>query len=117
TTAKGSTYEVAQDGTTIRNKAERAEHPGDFGPQPKSERTFYVTPGDAIKLGEIQTSGGGQRSVAISPDGRAGIRYEDGASKGKIERRSVVPISDRPEVGKIPVELWDGGRRVHFGNE
>ena len=42
TTAKGSTYEVLPDGTTIRNKASRVEHPGDEGIKPQSQRTVYL---------------------------------------------------------------------------
>jgi hypothetical protein len=118
TTAKGSTYEVLPDGSTVRDKAARPEHPGESGPQPKSDTTFYVTPEDAQTLGEFQVQGGsGKRSVELLPTGEAGVRYVDGKDAGKFEGRTVVAIQKQPAVGLIPVELWDGGKKVHFGNE
>lgn len=117
TTAKGSTYEIAPDGSTTRNKAARPEHPGEFGPQPRSERTFYVSPADAQRLGEFQAQGGARRSVSETAAGRIGVRYESGPHAGKFEKRTVVTAQREPTVGAIPVEIWDGGRRVHFGNE
>ena len=39
------------DGTTTRTKATRAEHPGEEGVQPTSEKTWYVTPEQAEILG------------------------------------------------------------------
>lgn len=41
-TSKGSFYELHEDGTTTRDKAKRPEHK-DFGPQPKSDKTYYLT--------------------------------------------------------------------------
>lgn len=117
TTAMGSTYEVTEAGTTIRNKAARTEHPGEFGPQPESERTFYVRPEDAERLGEFQAQGGPRSSVAMVDQNRAGVRYEEGGSAGKFERRTVVSTQDEPARGLIPVELWKNGQSVHFGNE
>ncbi len=120
TTEKGSTYQVQPDGTTIRNKAARDEpgHEGDFGPQPQSDRTIYVAPEDANKLGEFQAQGGsGKRAIAFTSDGRAAVKYLDGKDAGKFERRTAVDFLDQPKVGHIPVELWNDGSRVHFGNE
>lgn len=112
-TALGSEYAVLPDGTTVRNKAPRPGH-ADSGPQPRSVRTFYVTSEDGKTLGEIQTQGGPQRTIQVSGD-QAGIRYEEGPSAGKVERRTVVPIVSTPRVGLLPAEIWEDGR-VHFGN-
>jgi hypothetical protein len=119
TTAKGSTYEVTDKGTTIRNKAARTDpgHEGDSGPQPESERTFYVSAEDAQKLGEFQTQGGPKKAIAFTQDGRAGVKYLEGDSEGKFERRTVVSTHDEPAQGLTPVELWKDGTRAHFGNE
>lgn len=57
TTSKGSVYQVNEDGSTIRTKAARPEHPGEEGLQPKSEKTWYITPEDSVKLGEFQAQG------------------------------------------------------------
>lgn len=117
-TSKGSTYQVHDDGTTTRTKAYRPEH-GDVeqGPQPRSQKTFYVTPEDANALSEIQTSGGGRRSLQTLGDTHAAVRYDDGPNAGKYERRTHVPITQEPTVGHIPVETFDDGKRHHFGNE
>jgi hypothetical protein len=117
-TAKGSTYSVHGDGTTSRNKAFRPEHgPAEQGHQPRSQATFYVTPAEANVLGEIQAKGGNaSRLVAPTGDGRYGIKYASGPNQGKFERRTLVSAQTEPGVGLIPVELWEGGKRVHFGN-
>lgn len=115
-TAKGSTYEINPDGTTSRNKAARPEHPGEQGPQPASQRTFYVTPEAVQALGEIQAQGYTERRQIVTDGKQAGIRYMDGKDAGKFERRTVIDVQDAPSVGLIPVELWKDGSTVHFGN-
>jgi hypothetical protein len=118
TTAKGSTYAVHDDGTTTRNKAYRPEHgPDEQGPQPRSEATFYVD-GDQLKaLGEFAARGGdGRRAVAPLGDGRWGVTYTTGKQAGKFERRTVITPHTAPAVGLMPVEVWDNGLKVHFGN-
>lgn len=118
-TAKGSEYVVHEDGTTTRDKAARPEHPGESGPQPRSESTVYVTPDNANKLGEFQAQGGiGTRSLGVDMEqGVIGVRYLSGKDAGKFEGRTVVPFETEPRVGLIPVERWDSGRQAHFGNE
>lgn len=119
TTAKGSTYEENEDGTTTRNKAARADlgHEGQEGPQPKSQRTFYVTPEHADQLGLFQTQGAtGKMAVVERADGTAGVKYLDGPNAGKFERRTVATVHTEPASGLIPVETWKEGTRVHFGN-
>lgn len=113
-TAKGSAYSVLDDGTTIRNKAPRPEHPGEAGPQPRSRETFYVSTEDAQKLGEVQAAGGPQRRLVTRGD-HAAVEYLDGPDAGKVERRTVVPIQREPAAGLTPVELW-GDAPPHFGN-
>lgn len=118
-TAKGSTYQITPDGSTIRNKAARPDigHEGQSGLQPKSEKTFYVAAEHADVLGEIQTQGGARRAIVVSSgDTHAAVKYLDGKDAGKLERRTLVPIQTQPAVGLTPVELWKDGERVHFGN-
>lgn len=119
TTAKGSEYIVHEDGSTSRNKAKRTEHL-DSGPQPRSQKTYYVTSENAEKLGEIQAIGKWDRSVKDRGDGTLGMYHETGPSAGKYEGRTVVPFETEPREGLTPVEIWKDGRgakNVHFGNE
>lgn len=116
TTSKGSTYQINEDGSTTRNKAARAEHPGEEGLQPKSEKTWYVTPEDSVKLGELQTVGTDKKIVQL-PNGQLGIQYVTGKDAGKIESRTLVDFSKEPKEGMIPVEAWDEGKKIHFGNQ
>jgi len=114
-TAKGSSYVVHADQTTTRDKAKRPEHE-DFGPQPRSEKTFYVSSEDAIKLAEFQTEGH-RRVITETGDGRIGVRYVEGKDSGKFEGRTVVKAESSPRVGLTPVEVFRSGSSVHFGNE
>lgn len=116
-TAKGSTYEVHADGTTTRNKAPRPEHPGEQGPQPRSQKTYYVKDPDELSL--LQTQGGAKMAIEAVPaeyGGGIGVKYLEGKDAGKFEKRTVMPFRDTPEVGWTPVEVWEDGTRVHFGN-
>jgi diguanylate cyclase (GGDEF)-like protein len=116
-TSKGSLYEVHPDGTTTRDKAYRPEHgPEEQGAQPRSQTTLYLKPDDVARLGEIQARGEA-RAVHPLPDGRWAVRYLDGNDAGKFERRTVVTPESEPAVGLTPVELWEDGRVVHFGNQ
>jgi len=115
-TSKGSTYEVGENGVTIRNKAARPEHPGQEGVQPASESTFYVDYEGLHKLGEIQTQGAGIKRIEIRGN-KAAMQYLEGKDAGKFESRTVTDIKTEPEVGLYPVELWNDGKTVHFGNE
>lgn len=120
-TAKGSTYTVKRDGTTIRDKAARTEHPGDAGIKERSKKTVYVTPDDAQKLAPPQGS----------------WRYADHNGQlslltrtletvwGRVPTASFIEYSTTPKQGLVPVELWNPRKlqnqdtygKVHFGNE
>jgi hypothetical protein len=114
TTEKGSVYEVQETGSTIRNKAPRPEHPGDYGLKPPSDKTWYVTKEQADQLSEIQTRGGPRKRIAQHADGRIGVQYLDGPDAGKFERRTMVTPSMTPQQGLHPVEVW--GDATHVGN-
>ena len=118
-TAKGSTYVVHDDGTTTRDKKARPEHPGQQGPQPRSEHTFYVDDKGAIALAEIQGEWGDQKvHIVTNPEGtHASLRIYHGKDADKLIERTITKTSNRPAVGMTPIELWDQGRTVHFGNK
>lgn len=116
-TSKGSSYEVQDDGTTIRNKSYHPEHgEKDKGIQPKSEDTFYLPIDEAQKLSIMQAKGGAKMAIAKDGDHYA-IKYADGTNAGKIIKDTVVKTEAKPKIGLIPVEIWNKGERVHFGNE
>lgn len=115
-TSKGSTYRVDGDGT-IRNKAYRQEHGvAEQGIQEKSQKTFYVDDKGLNALGEFQTKGT-EKVVSQTTDGRYGIKYVTGKDAGKFEKRTVTEVHTEPAVGLHPVELWNDGKTVHFGNK
>ena len=118
TTAKGSQYWQFEDGTTIRNKAARPEHPGDAGFKEQSQQTFFVTPEHADQMGSLmQATSRFSKQMAQNPrTGQWGVQYTSGPSAGKWERRTMGTVSPTPQVGMHPVEIWKGGRRFHFGN-
>ena len=123
-TAKGSTYQLHDDGTTTRNKAARPEHPGDEGEKPRSEKTYFLTPEQANALAPPQgrfriiDHGDGTLSVATPAKGkRWGIAES---------QRRVGPVETTPQPGLHPLELWSGSlskqgdrgyNAAHFGNE
>ncbi len=118
TTSKGSSYQVHADQTTTRNKAARTEHPGEQGPQPRSEKTYYLTEEQMNALSEIQAQDMGKRAIAEIPDGtgRIGVQYLDGKDKGKFEARTIVQPATQPTVGLYPLEIWES-KTEHFGNK
>jgi predicted RNA methylase len=123
TTAKGSTYEVHDDGTTTRNKAARADlgHEGDSGPKERSARTVYTndarvfSPPDSAKWRVIDHGDGTMSLATQNADGRWGISPES----------RNVKVESTPQVGLSPVELWKPGKfngltayaGVHPGNK
>lgn len=116
TTEKGSTYKLDKEGRTTRNKAFRPEHgEAEQGPQPKSEKTYFVSKEDADKLSLVQTQGG-PKKIYEFPDGKIGVMYLRGRHKGNIEAGTLITPKTNPEVGLTPLETWDNGNKVHFGN-
>ncbi|MDH2400459.1 hypothetical protein QCM77_10990 [Bradyrhizobium sp. SSUT18] len=126
TTAKGSTYQVHNDGTTTRNKAARSEvgHEGDFGLKDRSAKTVYVSPDQIGGFGapedtrwRVLDHGDGALSLATwnEQQDRWGI------SPGSRN----IKVSDTPSVGAHPLELWEpeqvngltAYRGMHPGNK
>lgn len=117
-TAKGSSYRLEANGQTTRDKAFRPEHgEAEQGPQPTSERTYYVEKSALDPLALFQAKGGPRMVLVDDGAGSLGLRYDSGADAGKMIAGTVVPFHDQPAVGLYPVEVWKGGSRVHFGNE
>lgn len=124
-TAKGSTYAVQADGTTVRNKKLRNDpgHEGDQGVKPKTDKTVYIPSAEAARLSAPDSAtwrvidhGDGTLSLATqNADGRWGVSPD----------AKNVPVTNEPAVGLTPIELWgkdkvykyDAFKTVHFGNE
>lgn len=116
-TEKGSTYQVTGGGQTVRDKAYRPEHGvKEQGIQPISERTVYVSKQALSALAEFKLQQNHSKRLVLIVGNQIGIQYLGGERDGKFEKRSITGYSSTPEVGLIPVELWNDGRRVHFGN-
>lgn len=111
-TARGSTYEVHEDGTTTRNKAARSDagHEGDSGPKPRTVKTIYAnTPDDAANLSAAGLQGLGPKGARIIiKDGKASLlTWNEKAGKWGISPgQRDIPVSTEPGIGKAPVELW-----------
>lgn len=137
-TESGSTYLIHGDRTTTRLKAPREEPPilGDSGPKPRSNRTVYVTPEDADRLGPPTPSLGWRSPGA--PPGRASrfvdngdgtiSRHENVIGEGfkEVEDKGNIPYREAPEVGTVPLQLYKpvtignnskGYVFSHFGNK
>jgi hypothetical protein len=121
-TAKGSTYEVQDGNTTVRNKAARPEHPGESGVQPQSVKTIYMPRSELEKFaGTHQNPEIGTEFIPTGPN-TAALRYTEdyGPRKaGEIVPGTEVSFTLEPEVGLNPVEILDfkNPRGIHFGNE
>jgi hypothetical protein len=115
-TAKGSIYVVHANHTTTRTKAKRPEHGEDHGLMPTSDLTFYVTYNNVLRLSEIQTRSPYERRILVAGN-QAAVQYLTGPNTGKCERRTLADIQFEPAVDLYPVELWNDGEVLHFGNK
>lgn len=123
-TAQGSIYTGFDNGTTIRDKAERQEHPGDTGVKEQSTKTVYLEPSAANRLGQGELPswryidhGDGTMSLS-SPNPVTG-------QWGIAPSQRAVKYWKQPGVGLVPLELWGSetihGKpaypKAHFGNQ
>jgi hypothetical protein len=122
-TAKGSQYELHEDGTTTRNKAERPEHPGDFGPKSKSAITLFLDPQQTEDV-LVAVSVGDQRMLVQEPDGSWTIMTRDPKTRkwGRAPGASGMQLATQPAMGLSPLEgLTQQGAGVfgnlHIGNQ
>ena len=117
-TAKGSKYQIHKDNTTTRDKAARPEHPGEKGIQPKSDVTMFVDSSVAAKL---KARIGGLFNIK-GPGGVKKVGFDAGSSKplvvtmkdGKVYRFAA---SNKPSIGKHPLEFWKDAQGPHLGNK
>src|SRR6056300_762208 len=121
-TKKGSTYEVKEGNTTVRDKAARKEHPGESGIQPQSVKTIYMPRSELEKFAGVhQNPDMPTEFVPTGPDTAALRLTKDWGPRkaGEILQGTEVKFTLEPEVGLNPVEILDfrSPRGIHFGNE
>ncbi len=118
-TALGSEYTVYPDGGTTRVKTPHPGHPvTDVGLKPKSEKTYYIRPEDFRILDLVQaTPPSGVNVISEYAPGEIGVKSIGGKDDGKFYEGRIVKYFDSPEIGLMPLEVWDGGRKTHFGNK
>lgn len=121
TTDKGSQYVLHSDGTTTRNKAARAEHPGDSGLKQRSAKTWFLTREDMNRLAVPQ----GDWRLIDHGDGTLSVATRNKSGKwGIAPSARNVPAQSEPAVGLHPVEVWGGEtiqsrqayNNIHYGN-
>ena len=114
TTAKGSTYKVYADGTTLRTKAARADvgHEGDFGAKPRSVKTIYLD-ADASRLSAAGVSDMKNARVVLK-NGLATLVWATPKTGkfGTSDTNKNIPYHTEPAVGRYPLELWQSREDV-----
>ncbi len=126
TTARGSTYTVTEDGTTVRNRAPDEEG-GDFVQQPQSGKTIFVSNEDKQKFGSLFQQGEPGlyqfTPVAGTTDKAQLVFTKDyGPNKaGDPVPGTEITYSNTPESGQSPIEIYnstnDNPNNIHFGSE
>ena len=127
TTGKGSQYAVLENGQTIRFKAPRKGllHEGQSGPQIPSSKTIFVDQKGSDVMLDFQrnsSSMGMNISQEVVPlaNNRAHVVFLE--NSGKFKKGDAVPNSTfsytlKPETGKSPLEIMEGGRSAHIGTK
>lgn len=119
-TSQGSTYTVSGESTQRTKSPHQMHDPADVGLKEPSERTVYVSPEDATRIGAHATlNPEAQARVKLTDEGilltsKYG-READGRTYTKT-KTEIIPYTATPEVGRAPVEFLPRGK-VHPGNE
>lgn len=115
-TERGSRYVLLPDGTTLRHKAARPEHPNEFGWMDISDKTAFLTPEQANALSVVQATGPRRMTLVRDTDSpRIAVAYSEGPDALRPFRGTAVSPYDAPDVGLIPLEMLRG-KTPHFGN-
>lgn len=127
TTGKGSQYAMLENGQTVRYKAPRKGllHEGQSGPQIPSSKTIFVDQKGSDVMLDFQRNSS-QMGMNISQEvvplanNKAHVVYLE--DFGKFKKGDAVPNSTfsytlKPDVGRSPLEIMDGGRSAHIGTK
>lgn len=110
-TAQGSSYVVDAEGRTTRAKSAHVGHdPADVGQKQQSEKTVYVDELASRAIG-MQGQVQGSRRGMVENDGRLyPVAWNAAENRWGVapSSRGGFEFSHVPEVGKHPIELWEG---------
>ncbi len=126
-TSQGSTYTVNGESTQRTKSLHKQHDPKDTGLKEASERTVYISPTDATRIGQ---HGGlsGRKAVIVRGDQVLLVSWNEQQGKwgmAPLDRENPIRFTTRPTIGQSPLELWRGndgtvGREYgkwHPGNE
>ncbi len=112
-TAKGSEYVLLPNGSSVRYKAPRLEHPNEEGWQKMSDSTVFLDPDQANILSIVQAQGPRPMTLVRDTDtNRVAAAYADAL---RPIRETIVSPRSEPDVGLLPLEMIRG-YTPHFGN-
>jgi hypothetical protein len=84
-----------------------------------SDETFFVTPENFQRL----TRGTGRYDATYSVPAQLSLKAEKNNQlgyfrnqAGEFDRSSLIPYERNPEVGLVPIQVWDDGTRVSYGS-
>lgn len=115
-TEHGSTYDVFDDGTTVRNKSDHT-HVGhdatDAGIKARSSRTVYVEGAANAQglsaAGLMAHDGQPARARVVIKNGKSALLTWNPLNKswGYMSPKEGITVHDEPAVGRYPLELWN----------
>lgn len=105
-TAKGSQYQLFDDGTTQRTRSvHEGDLPTDAGEKPRSEATVYISPEDAQRAG-WHTAVNRETNPRVYVDAYDRAQLIGWGANGWGRFGEPIPLSSTPTVGAAPLELW-----------
>lgn len=119
-TSQGSTYTVNGQSTQRTKSLHQMHDKADVGLKEPSERTVYVSPEDATRIGAHTTlNKEAKPTVRFTAEGIVLTAKYGREPDGRTYTRTkteVIPYTSTPEVGRAPVEFLPRGK-VHAGND
>lgn len=103
-TAKGSMYTFEPGNKTRRNKAARADHPGDFGLKKPSDLTVFLTNQDINNLDNGSNSKM-KRILVENASVLSQLSFNEKAGKHGYDAKNIKYTKDL-KIGLYPLELW-----------
>jgi len=107
-TSQGSVYDVDEQGRTTRTKSPHAGHDrDDVGRKERSDQTYFVSQDDAQRVG-MHNSLNREARPRLLVRGNELLLVSWNAKEGRWGTHgSPIPLSQVPEVGRAPLELWN----------